>query len=84
MKELETFKKKLIYRSKYRGNKEMDILLGKFVKKYIDKFDLSQLNELNKFLDFEDEIIFNYYHYNIIKKNIDKNEISKIFKKDFF
>ncbi len=84
MKELETFKKKLIYRSKYRGTKEMDIMLGKFVKKYIDKFDLSQLNELNKFLDFEDEIIFNYYHYNIIKKDIDKNEISKIFKKDFF
>lgn len=84
MKELETFKKKLIYRSKYRGTKEMDILLSKFVKKYIDKFDLSQLNELDKFLDYEDEIIFNYYHYNTIKKNIDKNEISKIFKKDFF
>tara|TARA_Y200000002_G_C22223186_1_gene472427 strand:- start:42 stop:296 length:255 start_codon:yes stop_codon:yes gene_type:complete len=84
MKELETFKKKLIYRSKYRGTKEMDILLGKFVKKNIDNFNLSQLNELDKFLDFEDEIIFNYYHYNIIKKNIDKNEISKIFKKDSF
>ena len=28
--------KKIIYRSEYRGIKEMDLLLGKFVKKYID------------------------------------------------
>ena len=32
MKELEILKKKLIYRSSYRGTKEMDILLSKFVK----------------------------------------------------
>ena len=29
-------KKKIIYRSNYRGTKEMDKLLGSFVKKYID------------------------------------------------
>ena len=33
---LEIFKKKLIYRSGYRGTKEMDILLSSFVNKYID------------------------------------------------
>ena len=32
---LETFKKKLIYRASYRGTKEMDMLLSKFVHKYI-------------------------------------------------
>ena len=81
MKELEIFKEKLIYRSSYRGTKEMDILLSKFVKKNIDKFNLSELKELDKFLNFEDEIIFNFYHFNINKKDIEKNKISKIFKK---
>ena len=81
MNELEKFKKKLIYRSNYRGTKEMDILLSNFVKKHIDKFDESQLNELDKFLDFEDNVILNYYHHGIAEKNIDKNKISKIFKK---
>ncbi len=80
MNELEIFKKKLIYRSNYRGTKEMDILLSKFVKKHINEFDEMQLNELDKFLDFEDDVILNYYHHGIVKKNIDKNKISKIFK----
>jgi len=83
MNELEIFKKKLIYRSNYRGTKEMDILLSEFVRKYIDKFDETQLNELDKFLDFEDDIIFNYYHHGTIEKNIDKNKISKMFR-DYF
>ena len=80
MNELEIFKKKLIYRSNYRGTKEMDILLGGFVKKYINTFDKIQLIELEKFLNFEDEIILNYYQHNIVKKNIDKNMISQTFK----
>ena len=81
MNKLEIFKKKLIYRSNYRGTKEMDILLSGFVKKYIDLFDEDQLIQLDKFLDFEDEVIFNYYYRNIVDKNIEKNSISKIFKK---
>ena len=80
MNELEIFKKRLIYRSTYRGTKEMDILLSKFVKKYIDEFDEIQLNELDRFLDFEDNVILDYYLHGIIKKNIDKNKISKLFK----
>ena len=77
---LEIFKKKLIYRAGYRGTKEMDILLSSFVNKYIDSFDEKLLNELNNFLNFEDETILNYYHYNLIESDIDKNKISKIFK----
>ena len=79
--ELEIFKKKLIYRAGYRGTKEMDILLSSFVNKYINEFDKSLLEELDKFLDFEDEIILNYYHHDVIKDNIDTNRVSKIFKK---
>tara|TARA_B100000941_G_scaffold290483_1_gene272637 strand:+ start:2764 stop:3021 length:258 start_codon:yes stop_codon:yes gene_type:complete len=77
---LEILKKKLIYRAGYRGTKEMDILLSNFVNKNINTFDESLLDELEKFLNFEDEIIYNFYHNNIIEKGIDKNRVSKFFK----
>ena len=79
--ELEIFKKRLLYRASYRGTKEMDILLSTFVNKYIHSFDENLLNELDKFLNFEDEIILNFYHHNLVDKKIDKNEISNLFKK---
>ena len=78
---LEIFKKKLIYRAGHRGTKEMDILLSSFVDKNINFFNEQLLIELDKFLNFEDEVILNYYQYDIIKENIDKNEVSKMFKK---
>jgi antitoxin CptB len=79
--ELEIFKKKLIYRAGHRGTKEMDILLSSFVDKNINLFNEQLLDELDKFLNFEDEVILNYYQHDIIKENIDKNEVSKMFKK---
>ena len=78
---LEIFKKKLVYRAAYRGTKEMDILLSSFVNKYINNFDETLLAELEKFLNFEDEIILNFYNFNIIEKKIDENKVSKIFQK---
>jgi|TARA_Y100000389_G_scaffold49119_1_gene44755 antitoxin CptB len=77
---LEILKKKLIYRASYRGTKEMDILLSGFVNKYIDKLDNDLLEELDEFLNFEDEVILNYYQNNLIENNIDKNKVSMIFK----
>ena len=78
---LEIFKKKLIYRAGYRGSKEMDILLSSFVNKYINDFDENLLVELEKFLEFEDEIILNYYNFSLVEKEIDQNKVSKIFQK---
>ena len=40
----EILKKKIIYRSGHRGSKEMDLLLGNFVKKNIDKFTWKKSN----------------------------------------
>jgi len=77
---LEIFKKKLVYRAAYRGTKEMDILLSSFVNKHIDIFNENQLLDLEKFLNFEDEVILNFYHHNIIENQIDKNSVSIIFK----
>ena len=77
--ELENFKKRLLYRASYRGTKEMDILLGKFVNKYIGDFNEAHLKELEDFLNFDDDIILNYYQNKIVQKNIDQNIISKLF-----
>ena len=78
---LEIIKKKLIYRAGYRGTKEMDILLSSFVNKYINDFDENLLLELEKFLDFEDEIILNFYNFNLVENEIDQNKVSRIFQK---
>ena len=59
----------------------MDILLSSFVNKYINDLEEKDLNELDKFLKFEDETISNYYYYDIVNNNIDKNRMSLIFKK---
>tara|TARA_B100001248_G_scaffold231958_1_gene192639 strand:- start:327 stop:584 length:258 start_codon:yes stop_codon:yes gene_type:complete len=80
VEKLENLKKKLLYRASYRGTKEMDILLSQFVKKNINNFDNNQLLELEKFLKFDDETIFNFYNFNKIDHDIDQNLISKIFK----
>ena len=78
---LEILKKKLIYRAGYRGTKEMDILLSTFVKKHINRFDENLLKELDKFLDFDDEIILDFYQYNKTRNKINENKISETFKK---
>ena len=59
--DIEQIKKMIIYRSNYRGTKEMDKLLGSFVKNYIDKFTIEELKELEKFLDLDDELIYDFY-----------------------
>ena len=79
MIELETLKKKIIYRANYRGTKEMDILLSKFVDKYINTFTKKELEDLYDFLNLEDEIIYNYYQTKKINKKIKKNKVIEIF-----
>ena len=43
MNKIYSLKKKIKYRSEYRGIKEMDILLSKFVNKYIDTLNYDDL-----------------------------------------
>ncbi len=72
----ETLKKQIIYRSKHRGTKEMDLLLGKFVKKYINLLNIDDLLDLNSMLSIEDEVLFNWY-FNKINNNLIQN--NKVF-----
>tara|TARA_Y100000741_G_C18105521_1_gene498658 strand:+ start:540 stop:794 length:255 start_codon:yes stop_codon:yes gene_type:complete len=76
----EILKKQIIYRSTHRGSKEMDILLGNFVKKHIDSFNITELKEIQNILFIEDEIIHQWY---FNKKNntiIPNNRISQMLK----
>ena len=77
---IEQIKKKIIYRSNYRGTKEMDKLLGAFTKKYLDQLALEDLNELIKLLEIDDNNLYNYY--NGLNTNIEfeDNKINNLFK----
>ena len=48
-------KKRIIYRSSYRGTKEMDILISSFVYSIINKLSDEELIELEKFVNLSDE-----------------------------
>tara|TARA_Y100000590_G_C15598660_1_gene969113 strand:+ start:126 stop:380 length:255 start_codon:yes stop_codon:yes gene_type:complete len=77
----EIIKKQLIYRSTHRGTKEMDLLLGNFVRQNIDSLNKSDLVDLKYLLDLEDEILQDWYNQKTTKSLIPINKISKMFKK---
>jgi len=80
MNNKENLKKKILYRSKHRGTKEMDILLGTFVNKYIDTFHNKDLEELDKMLDIEDGILYDLYFGKIENVNIQESKVFLLFK----
>ena len=82
--DIENFKKRLIYRSQYRGTKEMDKLIGSFVQKNINYFDIAQLKELEKFLSIDDDTLYKFYNNQIETiENID-NDFIKLYKSYIF
>ena len=77
---IEDLKKKIIYRSAYRGTKEMDSLMGSFAKKYVNVLNEVDLVYLSELMDIDDE---NLYRYNQGLKTtiiINENKITKLFK----
>jgi len=76
----EILKKQIIYRSTHRGFKEMDLLLGNFVKKYIDKFNNAELNDLEKLLFIEDEVIYKWYFEKKSDNSIPNTKVSGMLK----
>ena len=76
----EILKKQIIYRSMHRGTKEMDLLLGNFVKKHIDKLNVTELKDLAKLLFIEDEVIYKWYFENNLDKRVPKTKVSTMLK----
>lgn len=58
--DLETRRKRLLYRSVYRGNKENDILLGQFARAHIASFDAAELEQYERLLAASDNDIFDW------------------------
>ncbi len=57
---------KIVYRSQYRGTKEMDIFVSSFVKSIVDTLSIDDLNDLDILVNMNDEDI----------SKISKNEMS--------
>ena len=78
--DIEQLKKKIIYRSNYRGTKEMDKLLGAFTKKYINELNDHDLADLEKLLNIDDENLYSFYNGSKTDNRFEKNNINLLFK----
>ena len=77
---IDQLKKKIIYRSNYRGTKEMDELLGAFTKKYINQLNQDELIDLEKLLDIDDTSLYNFFNGIDNEIKIDETNVLKLFK----
>ena len=77
---IDQLKKKIIYRSNYRGTKEMDKLLGAFTKKYIESLSVKDLKHLEELLDIDDTNLYNFYNGLDCDIKIKDNYIYTLFK----
>ena len=77
---IDQLKKKITYRSKYRGTKEMDKLLGAFTNKYINELNEHDLIDLEKLLDIDDNNLYNFYNNLESDFKIKENIVTSLFK----
>ena len=80
MNNIDLLKKKILYRSEYRGTKEMDLLLSNFVKKYINDFGIVELKQLDELINFDDDSLFKWYLNKKGNIKISSNKVSNLFK----
>ena len=77
---IEQLKKKIIYRSNYRGTREMDKLLGAFTKKYIEALSIEDLTNLDKLLNIDDVNLYNFFNGLDTDFVFEENNINYLFK----
>ena len=77
---IEELKKKIIYRSTYRGTKEMDTLISSFTKKIINDLDGDELISLSNLLDIDDENLYKLNQGLSTTVDIEENKVSKLLK----
>ena len=77
---IDELKKKIIYRSNYRGTKEMDKLLGAFSKTYINELSYDDLIKLEKLLNIDDSNLYNFLNGLETDVIIEENSVTDLFK----
>jgi len=77
-------KKKIIYRSNYRGTKEMDKLLGSFTQKHINILKDEELQDLCNLLDSDDENLYKLNQGQDTTIEFDSNNVTELFKNFVF
>ena len=69
---IDVVRKRLLIRSWRRGTKELDLILGKFSDKNLNKLKMPELNLYEQFLSNDDYLIYNWL--------FSKEDSPKIFK----
>ena len=80
MNSIDLLRKKILYRSEYRGIKEMELLLNSFVKKHINDFSIVELKQLEDLLNFDDDSLFKWYLNKKVEIKIPNNKVSRLLK----
>ena len=78
---IKDLKNKIIYRSNYRGTKEMDKLLGSFTNIYINQLSDEELPLLCDLLDLDDENLYKLNQGLQLTIKVKTNKIIELFKK---
>ena len=78
--DIDELKRKIIYRSNYRGTKEMDILLSSFVESIISQLNKEELENLLNFLNIDDDNLFKYKQGLKTEVQVSENKITRLFK----
>ena len=77
---IDDLKKKIIYRSTYRGTKELDKLLSTFTRSIINELNDDELIDLSSLLKLDDENLYNFNQGLRTTVTIKDNKVSKLFR----
>ena len=77
---IDDLKKKIIYRSTYRGTKELDKLLSTFTRSIINQLNDDELIDLSNLLELDDENLYKFNQGLRTTVTIKDNTVSKLFR----
>ena len=77
---IDDLKKKIIYRSTYRGTKELDKLLSSFTRSVINELNYEELIDLSSLLELDDENLYKFNRGLRTTVTIKNNKVSKLFR----
>ena len=77
---IDDLKKKIIYRSSYRGSKELDKLLSSFTRSIINELNDDELLDLSILLELDDENLYKFNQGLSTTITIKDNKVSKLFR----